>query len=76
MIPDPMDYSTDRISIILNTKKDEWPNLVRMWRQFHGCPATFARVERLFFKAGKQHDDLRKSTTDVTIAKYLVKIKY
>jgi hypothetical protein len=33
-----------------------------MWRQFHGCPATSAGVERLFYHAGKQHDAQKKRT--------------
>jgi hypothetical protein len=31
-----------------------------MWRQFHGCPVSGGGIERVFFSAGKQHDDLKK----------------
>ena len=44
--------------------KAKWPNLYRMWRQFHGAPATSAGAKRLFSKAGKQHDDLKKNTKE------------
>ncbi len=33
-----------------------YPDVVRMWRQFHGCPASGGGIERVFFSAGKQHD--------------------
>ena len=38
-----------------------------MWRQFHGCPASGGGIERVFFSAGKQHDDLKKRTMDKTL---------
>ena len=38
---------------------------------FHGCPATSAGVERLFFKARKQHDDQKKKTMEETIERNL-----
>jgi hypothetical protein len=41
-----------------------YPDVVRMWRQFHGCPASGGGVERVFFSAGKQHDALKKRTMD------------
>ena len=37
-----------------------YPDVVRMWRQFHGCPASGGGIERVFFSAGKQHDALKK----------------
>ena len=37
-----------------------YPDVVRMWRQFHGCPASGDGIERVFFSAGKQHDGSRK----------------
>ncbi len=40
---------------------------VRMWRQFHGCPASGDGIERVFFSDGKQHDDLKKKTLDKTL---------
>ena len=44
-----------------------YPDLVRMWRQFHGCPASGGGIERVFFSAGKQHDALKKRTMDKTL---------
>ena len=44
-----------------------YPDVVRMWRQFHGCPASGGGIERVFFSAGKQHDALKKSTMDKTL---------
>ena len=38
-----------------------------MWRQFHGCPGSGGGIERVFTAAGKQHDDLKKSTMDKTL---------
>jgi hypothetical protein len=43
-----------------------YPDVVRMWRQFHGCPASGGGIERVFFSAGKQHDVLKKRTMDKT----------
>ena len=37
------------------------PHLARMARQWLGCPATSAGVERLFSKAGSMHHDLKGS---------------
>lgn len=42
----------------------QYPDVVRMWRQFHGAPASGGGVERVFSSAGKQHDDLKKRTRD------------
>ena len=44
-----------------------YPDVVRMWRQFHGCPASGGGIERVFFSAGKQHDALKKRTMDKTL---------
>ena len=44
-----------------------YPDVVRMWRQFHGCPASGDGIERVFFSAGKQHDALKKKTMDKTL---------
>ncbi len=35
-----------------------YPDVVRMWRQFHGCPVSGVGIEWVFFSDGKQHDDL------------------
>jgi hypothetical protein len=42
-------------------------DVVRMWRQFHGCPASGGGIERAFFSDGKQHDVLKKRTMDKTL---------
>ena len=53
-------------------RRIKWPNLYRMWRQFHGCPRRSAGAERLFSKAGKQHDDLKKNTSEGTLESSLM----
>ena len=45
-----------------------FPNLARMARQYLGCPATSATVERLFSKVGKAFSDQRKSTDSDTLS--------
>jgi hypothetical protein len=44
-----------------------YPDVVRMWRQFHGCPASGGGIERVFCSARKQHDALKKRTMDKTL---------
>ena len=44
-----------------------YPDVVRVWRQVHGCPASGGGIERVFFSAGKEHDALKKSTMDKTL---------
>jgi hypothetical protein len=44
-----------------------YPDVVRMWRQFHGCPASGGGIERVFCSVGKQHDTLKKKTRDETL---------
>ncbi len=51
--------------------KRTYPDVVRMWRQFHGCPGSGDRIERVFTTAGKQHDDLKKRTMDKTLERTL-----
>ena len=43
------------------------PHLAKMARQFLGRPATSAGVERMFSKAGKLHDDMKKAQEDDTL---------
>ena len=43
------------------------PHLAKMARQFLGRPASSAGVERMFSKAGKLHDDAKKSQDDTTL---------
>ena len=40
------------------------PHLAKMARQFLGRPASSAGVERMFSKAGKLHDDMKKGQDD------------
>ena len=47
------------------------PTLFPMAKSFLGCPATTAELERVFSKAGKLHDDQRKSVLDVTLEQQL-----
>ena len=49
-----------------NAKK--FPNLSVMARQYLGCPATSATVERLFSQVGIAFSDKRKSSGADTIA--------
>ena len=44
-----------------------YPDVVRMWRQFHGCPASGGGIERVVFSAAKHHDSLKKRTMDKTL---------
>ena len=46
----------------------QFPNLEVMARQYLGCPATSATVERLFSKAGVAFSDKRKSSEAKTLA--------
>ena len=41
-----------------------YPHLAMMARQFLGCPATSASVERIFSVAGQLFDDLRRNLDD------------
>ena len=43
------------------------PHLAKMAAQFLGRPATSAGVERMFSKAGKLHDDMKKGQEDDTL---------
>jgi hypothetical protein len=56
------------ITYLHTAQKETIPvNFVRMWRQFHGCPASGGGIEQVFFSAGKQHDTLTKKTRDKTL---------
>ena len=44
-----------------------YPDVVRMWRKFQGCPASGGGIEEVFFSAVKQHDALQKGTMDKTL---------
>ena len=43
------------------------PDLAKMATQYLGRPASSAGVERMFSKAGKLHDDLKKGQVDDTL---------
>ena len=61
-----VDYWVGRLSGHAHVNQT-YPDVVRMWRQFHGCPASGGGIERVFFSAGKQHDALKKRTMDKTL---------
>jgi hypothetical protein len=37
-----------------------YPDVVRMWRLFQGCPGSGVGIEWVFFSSGKQYDVLKK----------------
>ena len=47
--------------------KRTYPDVVRTWRLFHGCPGSGGEIERVFTTAGKQDDDLKKRVMDKTL---------
>jgi hypothetical protein len=51
--------------------RTRFPTLFPMAKSFLGCPATTAELERVFSKAGKLHNDQRKSVLDVTLEQQL-----
>jgi hypothetical protein len=60
------DYWNGKVSGHTHVKRT-YPDVVRMWRQFHGCPGSGGGIERVFTAAGKQHDALKKITMDKTL---------
>jgi hypothetical protein len=44
-----------------------YPDVVRMWRQFQGCPGSGVGIEWVLFSSGKQYDVLKKKTMDKTL---------
>ena len=48
------------------------PHMAKMARQFLGRPATSAGVERMFSKAGKLHDDMKKGQEDDSLEHSLI----
>eukprot|EP00918_Siedleckia_nematoides_P044211 GHVU01096623.1.p1 GENE.GHVU01096623.1~~GHVU01096623.1.p1 ORF type:complete len:153 (+),score=16.46 GHVU01096623.1:502-960(+) len=69
---DDEDFSKAGIFAYWYERRNRWPNLTRMWREYHGSPASTAGVERLFWKAGKNHDDLKKSMNEASLENMLV----
>ncbi len=49
---------------LMSTKRTD---VVRMWRQFHGCHPSGDGIEWVFFSTGKQHDALKKRTMDKSL---------
>eukprot|EP00918_Siedleckia_nematoides_P041756 GHVU01090941.1.p1 GENE.GHVU01090941.1~~GHVU01090941.1.p1 ORF type:complete len:180 (-),score=21.27 GHVU01090941.1:1295-1834(-) len=70
--PDAEDFNKIGIFKYWESRRVRWPNLTRMWRQFHGSPATSAGIERMFWRAGKAHDDLRKNTKEASIEAIMI----
>jgi hypothetical protein len=48
-------------------KKEVWPNLAKMARQYLSLPATSGVVERLFSTSGVMNGDLRKNIKEETM---------
>ena len=48
-------------------EEDAYPNLEVMARQYLGCPASSASVERLFSRVGVAFSDKRKSAGSATL---------
>ena len=65
---DIFEYWNDNLSGHSHVKRT-YPDVVRMWRQFHGYPGSGGGIERVFqvTTVGKQHDDLNKRTMDKTL---------
>ena len=51
--------------------QEQFPNLEVMARQYLGCPATSATVERLFSKVGVAFSKRRKSSEAKTLERAL-----
>jgi hypothetical protein len=60
------DYWNDHLSGHAHVK-GTYPDVVGMWRQFHGGPGSGDGIERVFTATGKQHDDLKKRTMGKTL---------
>ncbi len=58
---DIFDYWNNHLSGHTHVKRT-YPDVERMWRQFHGCHGSGGGIDRVFTPAGKQHDDLKKRT--------------
>jgi len=65
----PQESNEDGFDVMAwwNLHASRFPDVYRMARQFLGCPATTAGVERAFSAAGRMHDDLRKNTDEGTL---------
>jgi hypothetical protein len=61
------DYWTVRLAGHAHVNQTYQTYVVRMWRQFHGWPASGDGIERVFFSDGQHHDALKKRTMDKTL---------
>ena len=50
----------------------QFPNLVKIARQFSAAPASSGSAERLFSSARQMYDDLKKSTPEETMESSLI----
>ena len=48
-----------------------YPDVVWMWRQFNGCPASVGRIDRVFFAAGKTENSMMLSRKKICMDKTL-----
>ena len=55
---------SDILNLWRTHHEKQYPHLAKMARQFLGCPASSASVERIFSVAGQFHDDLRRGLGD------------
>jgi hypothetical protein len=60
------DYWNGKLSGHTHVKRT-YPDVVKMWIQFHGCHGSGGGIERVFTAAGKHHDALKKNTMDKTL---------
>lgn len=65
-LPEVMDKDIDVLEW-WRRHEEEYPQLSRMARQFLAVPATSAGAERVFSRAGRLHDDFKKSTGEETL---------
>jgi hypothetical protein len=67
-LEDIFDYWNDHLSGHTHVKRT-YPDVVRMWRQFHGCPWIWRwdRVSLYYTCNTKHHDILKKNTMNKTL---------
>jgi hypothetical protein len=70
-----MPFHTTDVLDWWRAQRHVFPDLSRMARQYLAAPASSAGVERLFSRAGRYHDDKKKSTTDEHIETLLIVAK-
>jgi hypothetical protein len=62
-----VDLETDLLEWWRDICEAQYPRVARMARQFLGCPATSAGVERLFSKCGRAYNSLTQSQNEGTL---------